>query len=114
MKKLLWAILLTLLVGAGVIIWQVWDAKATASADGLRDAQAEVVAYDASLNHELLNQRYHLAEIVWEDHPYRVRQYRLCLEMEEHIPGEAFGDTPTTDKNCKKLQKMLDRATAKE
>jgi len=42
MKKLLWAILLMMLVGPGLIIWQVWDAKAKASADGLRDAQAEM------------------------------------------------------------------------
>src|ERR1700722_12156802 len=103
MKKLLWAILLMMLVGPGLIIWQVWDAKAKASADGLRDAQAEMAVSKAYSNHELFNLRYQLAQAVWDDSPSRVSQYKKCLEMEEQWPGEAFGDTPTTNKNCRSL-----------
>jgi len=114
MKKLLWAILLTLLVGGGLIIWQVWDAKAKASADGLRDAQAVIAANTASSNHEFFNLRYHLAQVTWEASPYRVSEYKRCLDMEEQMPGEAFGNTPTTDKHCRNLDKMLDRATARK
>jgi hypothetical protein len=65
-KRLLAAILMVLIVGAGLIIWQVWDAKATASAQRLAEDQAAVAAGFAKQEHELDNEKYHIAQIIWE------------------------------------------------
>jgi len=113
MKGLLWAILIVLLLGAGLIVWQVWDAKAKASADDLRDTQARLTEHEAAQRHQLLYQRYELAQVIWSDSPERVRLYKACVDLEESMRGSAFGDTPNTDKNCKKLDKIIDRTIAK-
>src|SRR5260221_10439378 len=101
MKKLLAAILIVLVVGAGLIIWQVWDAKATAAARGLEEATHEVNIHNTEMNHELLNNRYHMAQIIWPDMPERLKLYKTCLEMEESYPGE-ISKPP-----CNKLDKAI-------
>ena len=108
MKKLLAGILILLTVCAGLIIWQVWDAKATAAAQRLAEETHEVNLHDAGMKHELLNTRYHMAQIIWPDVPERVELYKTCLEMEESYPGE-MSKPP-----CLKLDKAIQRAFDKK
>jgi hypothetical protein len=49
------------------------------------------------------NSRYHLAQIVWEDIPSRVRFYRNCLEFKQK-----WGTWGVPE--CKALDKELDQA----
>lgn len=108
MKTLLGAILIALIVGAGLIIWQVWDARATAAARNLAEANHEADMHTAEINHELLNNRYHMAQLIWPDMPEKVRLYKTCLEMEERWPGEV------SKPPCKKLDKAVQHAFDKK
>jgi hypothetical protein len=108
MKKLVAAILIVLIVSAGLIIWQVWDAKATAAARGLAEATHELDVHTSEMKHELLNTRYHMAQLIWPDMPESVQLYKTCLEMEETYPGE-MSKPP-----CKKLDKAVQRALDKK
>ena len=67
----------------GLIGWYLWDENERASAARLQATQAKIAAHDASVKHELLNQRYHMAELMWSDQPGKVRVYRSCLESKE-------------------------------
>lgn len=71
----------------GLIGWYLWDENERASAARLQATQAKIAAPDASVKHELLNQRYHMAQLMWSDQPGKVRVYRSCLESKEEWGG---------------------------
>lgn len=119
MKKLLAAILIVLVIGVGLIMKQMWDTKVAAAAQRATEERKAIRANDAAIQiatqleqdralrvqreqrHELLNSRYHMAQIVWEEVPLRLRFYRSCLDFKLE-----YGEWATPE--YKELDKQLD------
>jgi len=113
-KKLVAAILIVLIVGVGLLIWQVWDAKATASAQALAQDQAVLAAQQAAQQHKIFNTDLGMAQLMWP--PWKVDMYRHCLEFKEQfgkfIPGECEELDKAVQHQYAKVAAMVDAAIA--
>lgn len=122
MKTLLAAICIVLVIGVGLIMKQMQDARVAAAAQRVMEEQKTIRATNAAnelafrleqdrarqvqqeQRHELLSLRYQMAQTVWsalEAPPEQIRFYRSCLEFKEKY-GE-WGH-----KRCAQLNKQLD------